>query len=309
MEGNLRRLKESVQEREALNGLFVLVYEDSDFLPLQYLKEASMAFESPIAYHDSIADMVDAVSESTFSSERYIHAFIGDDVELEEAEASAMASSESAFFIICKKAVVPESVPVYTFKKPLGWQLSDYVRSKCKGLSKDDANELCDACGNDPFVIESESDKLSLFGETMQREALSSLLADIEAREMDDAKPFQLVNAVLRREPDSVKKALSEYKNGKGKTDGYWFCASLLGAFKDMASIQMDQNASPSKLKMNEKRFASLSRLRGRYQSKTLVDVVLMLSEFDWLIKSGAMDLRDDDLVDYAVCSVMAMEV
>jgi len=283
------------------NIAYVFVWEDSKFLPLQYLKAIASKNELEIVYHETLEEFITSIDDSFSASDDVLHVFICDKLEVSKEDIEYM-SKKSNFIVMCKKCTYELNELEVKFPKLVDWQIEDYVTTICQGLTKDRAKTLVKLCKSDPFASENEALKLSVFSNEAQSEAFDKMF-ESGAYGLDDS-PFPLVNAIVKNDKASVGALLNAYLNTQ--SEAYALVSILRNNFKDVCSVQMDSSATSEKLGMNPKKFSAIRYSCNKFSNDKLIDAIEYLSSFDWQLKTGRLDLSRERQIDYVVCKIMS---
>jgi len=127
------------------NHLYIFEYSDNDFLAKQYIHEIARIQGQDIQFVDSYQELVGiSTNENVFGEdfgEKVLKVLVVD--VFDELASDSMMSIENSI-VICNKIAkeVEHSYETYTnvvvkFPKAESWQIKEYIKVKCKGLSKE----------------------------------------------------------------------------------------------------------------------------------------------------------------------------
>ena len=276
---------------------------------MQYVDLMKSISEGSYERFDSIDEMCDDVSGDAFCRGSELCIAHVDKAVVSKRQHETLSQSDRSFVVVCSEAEVDDEVKecVYEFDVLERWMLADYVKTKCSGLDEDDRNVLCQVCDDDPFAIDNEATKLSSIDPAKQRSVLAELIDTGQIGTASNVTPFPLINAIVKRDASKAGSLLEEYESVMKKNDLLGFVTLLKNNFRDVVSIQMDSSATASKLGMNDKKFAALRYSTNKYRDFELVDILTRLTNVDWMIKTGRLDMKEERMMDYIVCTTMGI--
>lgn len=302
-------LKKAIMGRKRLEGVYVFVCKADKFVPSQYLRAIVDVEGRTEEHYDSIQSLCEAVSDDAFGYLADVNVVSCEKASMTEGQFETLSKSKSLCLIMCDSFDCDAQGiedRTFAFEKLEKWMLCDYVRSLCKGLSEEEANGLCDACECDPYLTSNEARKISCFEAAMQSDAFGNMMAEGQIGRKTETTPFKLINSIVRNDRGSTLSNLVEFEDGMKRGDSFGFVTLLKNNFRDVASVQMDFSATAQKLGISDKKFAALKWSKNRYSNEALVGILRDLTEFDWLVKSGRLDMPEERIIDYVVCTTMS---
>ena len=114
---------------------------------------------------------------------------------------------------------------------------------------------------------------------------------------------FNLTNAITKRDKLSVLNILSELDGID--VDAFGLLSILHKNFKQVIDIQLGKNVTPEALGMSQKQFNAIKYNCGKYTQDELIDRFKFITNIDYQIKNGLLDLNQQQLIYYIICSVV----
>lgn len=294
------------------NHLYIFEYSDNDFLAKQYVHEIARIQGQDIQFVDSYQELVGiSTNENVFGEdfgEKVLKVLVVD--VFDELASDSMMSIENSI-VVCNKIAkeVEHSYENYSnlivkFPKPESWQIKEYIKTNCKGLSKESIENLYSITGGDIFRIDSEMGKISCFPIDKQDEIFRKMLSSGAYSDLTQLNIFNLVNAIIRRDMTTIGDVLRNIK--KIDIEPIGLTTILHNNIKNIIDIQMNSKATPESIGISEKQFNVIKKYNcGRFSDDKLREFLLFLDEIDFKLKSGNLDIPNEDKVDYIVCKMM----
>ena len=305
----LRGLKTNILTKNLDNSLIVFECSDNYFIASQYVEEIIKIRNIKYEYADSNIPL-DSIISSTRDS-----LFDADEDKLiiycnDEFTTSLTAKDLTNVIVLCKKnSSQLDADYIYKFSKLEDWQVIDYINAKCSGLSKDECtwlfNNIKSTSKNEDYLyrIENEISKLSCFSKGEQSQVFHKLSQSGGYQDLSIYSIFNLTNAITKRDKLSVLNILSELDGID--VDAFGLLSILHKNFKQVIDIQLGKNATPESLKMSQKQFNAIKYNCGKYTQQELIDRFKFITSIDSKIKNGLLDLNQQQLIYYIICSVV----
>lgn len=301
----LQELKESIEDRTFSPATMVLVM-DGKFLPLMYLREIERSLGYNLVYAESIvdigADEDDIFGLTTESSSRDIVVLNVDTVDFcndaifSEPNVVVVANSISDDAKLFYRNILIE-IP-----KIADWQLQDMVYSYCKGVDTKYLDWLIKECNSDVNRLYNESLKLSVFKEPDRPSLFSQMDADGAFDDLSSSTIFNLTNAIMKRDVNSIRNLYGDIKNMS--VNDFGLMTILYNNFMNLVSVQMGLNPSADKLGMKTNQFNAIKYNCGKYTNTQLVKIVRLLTDIDRQVKMG--EFPTTIMLDYVLTSILS---
>ena len=285
-------LKEAILRKAVdTSDCLFLVYKDSPFLARQYAEAIADGRGMALMRVDSPEEL--PFDDAFGTNDGNLYVLLADEVR-------KLEGNHPNSVVICKKTA-EDSVEM---PKLEDWQVLDYMKVKCPGLSDDELMWLQQACGKDIDRIESETDKISIFPKESQTAMLESLMADGNYPGNGQASSFDLVNAVLRRDKGALLGILK--RGGAEGADAIGLATLLRNGMRNVIKVQFNPSATPESTGMKDGQFKAVKYYNsGRYASSALIDAYEFLASVDARLKKGELQMGNNRLIDYILCNVM----
>jgi len=308
----LSELKNNILNNTLSNNLLIFTWKENNFLTSQYIHEIAKVRGQSIQFVDSFEELMGISSNENVFGEDFgegVLKVLSVDV-FDELANDSMVNIENSI-IVCKEIAKEvkhsyENYPnlIVEFPKIESWQVKDYIRVNCKGLSKESIETLYSITNGDIFRIDSESGKISCFPIGKQDELFRKMLSSGAYSDLVQLNVFNLVNAVIKRDMTLVSDALRNINNID--IDAIGLSTILHNNIKNIIDIQMNSKATAEELGMSEKQFIVIKKYNcGKFSDGQLRKLLLFLDEIDFKLKSGKLDISNKDKVEYIVCKML----
>ena len=308
----LSELKNNIVNNTLNNSLLIFVWSDNNFLARQYVHEIAKVKGQDIQFVENYGELVGiSTNENVFGEEFGEGVLKVLNVDTFDELANDRMSLLENSIILCNKIAKEvehsyESYPnlVVKFPKVEPWQVKDYIRVNCKGLSKESIERLYSITNGDVFRIDNELGKISCFPIDKQDDIFKRMLLSGAYNDLSQLNIFNLVNAIIKREMTIIGDALRNIKSID--VDAIGLTTILHNNIKNIIDIQMNSKATPESTGMSEKQFNVVKKYNcGKYKDETLRKLLSFLDEIDFKLKSGGLDMSNEDKIDYIVCKML----
>lgn len=287
-----KELKEKILGKAVdLSDCLFLVYKDTPFIARKYAEAIAESKGLDVVRVDSADELPQDDQFGTADGSLYV---------LFADEVRKLEGKRPNSVVICKKT----SEPAVEVPKIEDWQVVDYMRTKCPGLSEDEILWMQQACGKDIERIDNETDKISMFPKDMQTWMLESLMSDGNYGGDGQGSSFDLVNAVMRRDIGAL---LGILKRGGAKgVDAIGLATLLRNGMRNVIKVQFNPSATPESTGMKDGQFKAVKYYNsGKYANSSLIDAYEFLTSIDSRLKRGELQMSNDRLIDYIICNVI----
>lgn len=299
-------LQQLIEDNEStLNGCFILVYQDNDFLARQYANEIARKNKYDKVYCDSVRDVVVDVADVFFDDD------VNDNSEYivfeESFDSTDIRLLEKNIVVITKK-IAKESEEVFkqsivNLPKLDEWDIKDYISSVTNAQEKD-VEMMYDLCGGDIFRIDNELTKIKSFDENYRSILLDKMICDKSFGDISKFSIFNLVNAIVTKNVKEVANIMTEIENID--VNVFALITLLFNNFKNVIAIQLSRNPTPESTGIKQNQFYAMKKNNiGFYNKNSLYSILAFLTSIDKLIKSGNLPI--DISIDYIVYSILSM--
>ncbi len=300
----IKQLKESIENKTIDNSLKVFKWSDNPFLAYQYAREIAKIKGMTIQYIDSFQEVIDNLNSAfSFNDESYFYIYscstfeCPQEVNLEDIQ---------NVVVICEKTPI-ESETIYEFPKLEKWQVMAYIKSKCIGLGDREIEWLYDITSNvkdNIYRLNNEADKIGCFSKEFHQDVFRELNENSGYSDISPLTIFNFTNAIIKRDYNGIKKVLEEIDSID--VEGVGLITILHKNFKQVIDIQMGKNVTYESLGMSLKQFKAVEYNCGKFSSSELIRIFNFITDIDYKLKSGLLDLSNSRLIDYIVCGVMS---
>ena len=177
--------------------------------------------------------------------------------------------------------------------------------SRCDGLSTEAVNWLYDITNGNIYRIQQEMDKLNLFNKDEQLFCLDKFIEDGLYDDLTNFNIFNLTNAIMKRDVQSVHDILAEIQNMD--VDPFGLLTILYNSFKNLIKVQLTSNPTAESLGISPKQFSAIKYNNvGRFSAEGLNTIIEFLTNIDFRIKNG--DLPTDILIEYIITTILSIK-
>lgn len=297
---NCEELKSKILTNTLDDSFLIFVYPDNLFTVAQYVDKICETKKLKVVYAEDLTD-VPADANSLFGVEDDSLFVIYDDKVTLKGEVDKYKNT----IIICKEVTNAKEYDKYIVKFPKlnEEQIKEYMTVLCPGVSVNDLNWLYDITGGDIYRIYNELNKIKLFPKTQQETIFNALRAEGNFRDLTTLNIFNFIKAFMKKDYNTIKDCLTLLDVIDIECTGV--VTLLLNNIKNVIDIQTDENATPNKLGVTPKQFNAIKFYCGKYPSMNLIRLYKFLTGIDYRLKSGRLELTNDQLVSYIVANAI----
>ena len=302
---DIKELKQSIEDKNLHIGFLIFKYVDNNFLPNQYIHEISKILNLDITYLDDL-DTIVQLNNDIFGWGNMDISFNIFNVDLFN-NTNEKLLRQTNLIVICKK-LSKECEELFKdniieFPKLEKWQIQDYVYSIAEGIDTKKLDELIELCKWDIYKIEQELNKIRLFNVNERKYIYSDFLNDGIFSDLSTHNIFDLSNAVLKKDINSLTSLYKEIE--KIDCEPLGLVTTLYQALKNIISIQLSPNASPESTGLPANRFWAIKKNNcGFYNKEQLLNSFYLITDLDRKLKIG--DITVDIMIDYIVCHMLS---
>lgn len=303
----LRTLKLSLKEGVVSDTLMIFEYEDNPFLVNEYLQEIIRIRGLDIEYYtkeDNLNKILRNRNGSIFGVETKLIVYICDKFDID------LSSDTKDVIVICKECnAITDLDCIYKFPKLEDWQVIAYIKSHCKGLDDDECRWLYDNIKNKYknnegiYRVANEVSKISCFDEKEQSKVFNEISSSSGYSDLSQYNIFNLTNAIIKRDKLSLLKVLNDIESID--VDAYGLMTILHKSFKQVIDVQLGKNATAQTLGVSDKQFNAIKYNCGKYSAQELIDRFKFLTNIDYKLKSGLLDIDSSNLIDYIITCII----
>ena len=296
----IEELKKSIESNTFNLPLIVMVCKDetSEFIFHQYLHQY-------IINNDLSFNVVDSIDESEYLSlfnsiDKHLNIYYTEKLE------KIVIPSSNQLWIRCKSINkdLQKDFDKYIIivDKIEKWQIKDYVYSICNKVNHHELDYLLNVYGKNLYRIENEIQKISIFE---NQDNIYPIIKPQLYTDESEFTVFDLANSLLKHDIATISKILKDIDNID--IDVFGLLKILLTNFKRVIDIQLSKNPSAQSLGITDKQFWAIKKYScGIYTRNQLLEIYLFLTECDFYIKSGYIDVSM--LLNYIVLKILCIK-
>lgn len=293
----LEELKDKIISHKAIDLPICFINKDSSFLIKTYIEAIAKNENREIKEVFSLNE-IDDIENSMFKENDYLYTFYltkDQSVTLEQVK-------NYPLILISEKDIKFENS--VTFEKPLEWQVEEYFKKLVPGLDEREAKWICSNAKYDIDRIKNEADKLNIFDKKDQSRIFQEINNDNGYCDLNELTIFNLSSAIMKKDVLSVKKVIQDIDNID--VEGTGLVTILIKNFYNIIQIQTNKNATPDLLGISPKQFNYLKYNQTNiYSNDELVKNFDFLTSIDYKLKSGLLEMSNQQLVIYVISHVL----
>ena len=290
----LKELKKNIMDKNVIEDMIIFKYEDTDFVPNQYVKEIASILGKEISYVDTIQE---ARSNGGFFGEEPIFVVRIDNLKtLIEYNRSVVVMTKAVSEEVMKEL----GQYVVEVPKLEQWMVEDYVASYCDGLDEDTIKWFASRY-NDIYHITEELDKLTVFPIGNRQLMFKKLHDENGFSPSDDDTVIAMLNAVQSRNHEEVERVLCKLQeNG---TDYIGMIGLIQNSIKRLIKVWLNKNPTPDNTGMKSNQIYAISKLRKVYSREKLIQIFEDLSLLDSKIMNS--EFPSEIAMDWAIIKIL----
>lgn len=295
----LSNIKKNIEDKTINDSSIIFISSENCFVFDQYVKEISKIKNKKIQYVFDIEQLYD--NDLMFSDDSNIKIYKCDEL----LEIDENIKSQKNTYVCCKKIdkEIKDKLSdiVCEIPKLEQWQIKDYAYEQLNGLKEKKIDFLLSICNYDIYRLQNEIDKLKLFPNidyTFDTFAKDDIFSDLSSYTV-----FNLTNAIVKRDINTIKNILYDVDNIDINEIG--FITILFNNFKNVIDIQLSKNPTPESTGMKQNQFNAVRYNCGFYTKEQLIKIINFISDLDYKIKSGIVDISN--ILCYTICNILSM--
>ena len=292
----LQELKEKIENKTYEKNMLIFKYEDTDFIPNQYIKEIQKIVGEEVVYVESLSEV--GSNNNGFFAEEQMYVYECDKLD-------SYISYNKDLIIVTKnipKDVLKDFQEYITIVPKLEqWMIEDYIKSYCDGLSDSTVKWFLERY-NDVYLITEELDKLTLF----PRDARESMYKEFKINNVFspsvNEQSFELTLALQSKNKDKVRGILEDAY--KIEIDPIYTLFMLHTSFKKLLKVWLNKNPTPDNTGLKSNQIWAINQQPRVFSREKLISIFEELSSMDTKIKSGEFPIEDS--IDYLIIKIMS---
>ena len=294
----LRELKERINKKESVPFPLIFIASNNDFLVHQYLYSIAKNLSLNIVSINSLKELYD-ITSSVFYEDDNLFIFKSDKDTLINKD----DLKNNRVIILSENAIKDSDIDVVKFNKLENWMVEDYAKTLLPGLTVQEINWLCKICNYNIDRVDIECQKLSLFDKKEQESIFELINKENGYCYLNDLNILNLTNAIIKKDILTIKTIMKDLDNID--IEGTGLVTILLKQFLNIINIQLNYHANAASLNMSEKQFRAISYNCNKYSNGKLISIYKFLNNVDYRIKSGLLDISNNDLVQSILNNIL----
>ena len=292
-------LKNKIIDKTLGDSLLVLSYKDNDFVTTQYVNQICKDKRLTKIYIDSLDDISVDANEFFEASTDVMYI-----LKVDKFVCTENLDRYKNVIVICKEVVNKDLYPnVISISQLNKDNIIEYMQVMCPGISEEKLNWLYEVSGGDIYRLEKEMRKLEIFPERAQDSVFLSLIENGGYIDLNTSTIYTLVNAIINKDINTIKNITSRLD--VIDIEGTGLVTILIKNIKNIIDVQTNMKATAESLGMSQKQFYAVSKHRGKFTVNQLADMFEFLTDIDYRLKSGMLEMTNDQMVNYVITNVI----
>lgn len=296
----LMELKNYINTNSLPSDFMVFVCKDNYFLSRQYLqalvKLAPGGLNKIISIYEPIQSSLSLLTANDALNVLFIDTF--------DERAEDYSQFENTI-VVCEQVdkTITKEIEKFIVKFPKleDWQISDYAKTLCSGISDDEIDWLIKATKGNIERILTELDKVSIFDKFSQKEIFNSIRFDPQS-DLYEIDLFTIVNALV----EGNYMVLFDFliHNDYESLDPVALANRALSSLKNIILVSQnpgltaeDCNISPGQFRYLKFNYRSLDINAAKMKLK-------FLTNFDVDLKTSKLDMSKRDMLNYLISNL-----
>lgn len=293
------QLKQKIENKSLDDSILVMVYKNNKYICNSYIDAICKMKNLEKQYIKSIYEVPDG--NDFFDGEDKV-LYVLDVEKLTENPTEDLKN-----LVILTKSVPQDlSVDYIEMVEPTNDHIISYVAMRLPGLNEDMIRWLCNICKYDIYRLDQECKKLEQFPVGSQSQMFMLMNEDNAYSDLSENNIFNFTNAILKRDLKTVGDLIKELDTADLEPLG---CVTiLLNKFRKMVDFLLNPKATPQSCGMTEKQFYYLKKHPDKYcefKSEEVINNIIFLSNVDYQIKSGNLDMSREQLLAYITTKIL----
>ena len=287
---NLKELKMHIKGKSLNDSLLVFKYEDNKWLMNSYIEAIANLKHKEILYINDL--------DNYYEDSNYL--LVLELKELDKETYDNYITKYKNLIVVAGK--IEKEIEYINFPKLEDWQIIDFISLNLPGLNNTEVKELFELSKENIYLVNNEINKLKLFNKAEQSDMFKLLKESDNYNNANDFTKFTFINYMVKKELNKIDGFLYRASNFEPMA----LVGILLKQFKNIIKVQMSSKNTPmEKLGMDFKQYKMNQRLVNIYSNEKLVDIYEFLTDIDYRLKSGLLEMDNTVLFDYIVCNVL----
>ena len=293
-------LKSKIINKTLDNSLLILCYKDTDFVVKQYVNQIAKNNNLKKLYIESLDEISIDANEFFEVAEDILYILKADKFVCVER-----LNEYKNVIVICKEVINKDlySDGIVIVPQINKDNVLEYMSVLCPGISEEKLNWLYDLTGGDIFRVDKEMKKLSIFSNSSQESVFNSLVETGGYADLNTSTIYTLVNAIINKDISTIKDITDRLD--VIDIEGTGLVTILIRNIKNIIDVQTNTKATAESLGMSQKQFYAVSRNCGKFTVKQLADIFEFLTDIDYRLKSGLLEMDNSQMVNYVITNVI----
>lgn len=299
----LEDIKKQIEDSN-IKDSFIIFKGDNNFIARQYYQNIAKILNLDINYIEEITSLT-VNSSDIFGIEEdnnSLRVYNCDTFNLLDSK----LCEQKNVIVICKK-IDRETQNVfkeYIVEVPdlVEWQIKDYVYSIVDGIDSKYLDWLISICNSNIDRIQLEIDKLMLFEAGNRQNILQQMVEENAFMDVSNKTIFDFITALLKKDITGLKEIYEDIESIDIEDIGV--VTLLYNNFKKYIQVWMQNNPTPETTGLSSKQIWAINKLPRIWSAKDLVDILTILTEIDYRLKTGAIPVNM--IRDYLVVNLLS---
>lgn len=295
----LSDLKTKINNGLKISLPLIFINDNNDYLIKTYLNQIAKNNRLTIKEIENINEMKD-IEAGMFKEADYLYVY---NVKKDDVLDSQDLGNFN-IILISPNEIKDLTLDTVKFDKLVSWQIESYIQKLIPGLSEVEIQWLCKNSNYDLYRLQNEAEKLNIFDVKDQDEMFRQINNDNGYCDLNELTIFNLSNAIVLKDIVRIKKVIEDIDYID--IEGVGLVTILLKNFLNIINLQTNTKATAESLGMSEKQFRYLKYNHcNKYSDKELYSIYDFLTDVDYKLKSGLLDMTNIELVYYIISNII----
>ena len=290
----VKDLKYKIEHNTLSDDCLILKYKETKFLAYHYIDAICNNKKLEKKFINKISE---SKNNNSFFEIMDDYLYIIDIDKFEEYP----DESYKNLIIVTKQVPTDLSIDYVDLCEPVNWQIEEFIHNRLSGLDENQIKWLCSIAKYNLNRLDQECKKIEIFPSSAQKNIFDLLNSDNGYIDLSPNNIFDFTNHIIKKDMKDIGELIPEIDSADLEPLGV--VTILLNKFKQLASIQLGNKAPQN---MSEKQFYYLKKNQCNiYSNEKLIKNIEFLSNIDYLVKSGLLELSREQLLAFIVTNVL----
>ena len=289
---NIVEYKQKLADKIDVGILPIFVYVDTDFVAMQYVRALAEIRNKKVVVVYDVEEIppknpfIEDNSLYVYKCDKFAENIVNrDDIAVVTKDVSKEIKSEYKDNVI----EIPKLEP---------WMLVEYFKIYCSGLSDNTIKWFIDTYSN-PYLIQLEIDKVSIFPEKIREELFKEFLEDGVFVASAENNIFTLIDGLQTK---NTEKIISELTSDT-EYEQMAFATAFSTSLRNMCKVWLCKNPTTLNTGLKSNQIWAINKLKHTYTKDELINAFEVSSSINRRVRSGLLPV--DIVMDYVIIKAL----